>query len=100
VSHDQGIYEAAAVILLKTLKERKGKVRLVGVTVSDLVEDQPQLALFKRAEERFVSLSATLDRVRGRHGFTSLQTGRTFLLTGHFPSERRGYILKTASLSR
>ena len=75
-------------------------VRLIGVSVSDLVEDVPQMALFKVPEERYLHLSATLDRVRHRYGFTSLQTGRTFLLSGHFPSERRGYILKTASLSR
>ena len=100
VSHDQGIYEAAATIVLKTLNERKEKARLIGVSVSDLVPDAPQMTLFKAPEERLMNLSTTLDRVRDRYGFTSLQTGRTFLLAGHFPSERRGYILKTASLSR
>ena len=100
VSHDQGIFEAGATILVKTLKERKEKVRLIGISVSDLVEDTAQLALFKHPEERFLNLSTTLDRVRDRYGFTSRQTGRTFLLAGHFPAERRGYILKTASLSR
>ena len=100
VSHDDGIYEAAASILLRSLKERREDVRLVGVTVSDLVPEVPQMAMFQRPDEKLRSLSAAVDRVRDRYGFTSLQRGRTFVLAGHFPSERRGYILKTASLSR
>ncbi|MCZ6867779.1 MAG: hypothetical protein O7E55_10695, partial [Chloroflexi bacterium] len=87
-------------ILLKTLKERREKARLIGISVSDLVLDVPQLTLFRRPEEKFLDLSVVMDKVRSRYGFTSLQTGRTFVLSGHFPSERRGYILKTASLSR
>ncbi|MCZ6867783.1 MAG: DNA polymerase IV [Chloroflexi bacterium] len=100
VSHDEGIYEAGAAILLKTLKERREKARLIGKSVSDLVLNVPQMTLFRRPEEKFLDLSAVMDKVRDRYGFTSLQTGRTFVLSGHFPSERRGYILKTASLSR
>ncbi|MEE9262673.1 MAG: DNA polymerase IV, partial [Dehalococcoidia bacterium] len=71
-----------------------------GISVSDLVLNVPQMTLFRRPEEKFLDLSAAMDKVRDRYGFTSLQTGRTFVLSGHFPSERRGYILKTASLSR
>ena len=32
VSHDQGIYDAGASILMRTLKQRKAKVRLVGIS--------------------------------------------------------------------
>jgi hypothetical protein len=74
-------------------------VRLVGIGVADLVPGQ-QLPLITDASEKEVNLARALDAVRRKHGYTALQTGRTFLLRGDFPSDERGYILKTPSLSR
>ncbi len=100
LSHDDGVYRAGADILLRILRERKQQVRLIGITVSDLSPQATQPALFRQEDDKFVELSAVMDRVRERHGFGSIQTGRTFLLSGRFPMDRRGYLLKTASLSR
>jgi hypothetical protein len=68
--------------------------------VLDLVPDVPQMALFQRPDEKLRSLSAAVEQGAGQVRVQSLQRGRTFVLAGHFPSERWGYILKTASLSR
>ena len=94
------IFHAGATLFLKALEERKGRVRLVGISVADLVPHTEQLTLLERPEQRWERLSDSIDRIRYRYGFTSLQTGRTFLLGQRFPSERRGYVLKTACLSR
>ncbi|MBM3926647.1 MAG: DNA polymerase IV [SAR202 cluster bacterium] len=100
ICHDQGLYEAAESIVLRTLKERKMMVRLVGVSVGELVEEALQGSLFRGEEERWLELSRAFDKAREKYGFPSLQTGRTFSLAEHYPEDRRGYILKTASLSR
>ena len=50
--------------------------------------------------EREDSLADALDAVRRKYGYTALQTGRTFQLRGTFPSDERGYVFKTPSLSR
>ncbi len=100
VCHDEAIFDAGVALFLKALKERKERVRLIGIGVADLVPHTEQLTLLVRPEQRWESLSAAIDQVRHRHGFTSLQTGKTFRLGQRFPAERRGYVLKTACLSR
>ena len=100
ICHDEAIFHAGTTLFLKALQERKGRVRLIGISVADLVLHTEQLTLLDRPEQRWERLSDTIDRIRYRHGFTSLQTGRTFLLGQRFPAERRGYVLKTACLSR
>ena len=100
VSHDDGIFEVGVSLFLRTLKERPGRVRLIGIGVSELVEDAPQLALFDMPMERLERLSRTLDTIRRKHGFASIQRGRTLSLRSLYPSDERGYVLKTSCLSR
>lgn len=100
VSHDEAIFETGVSLLLRTLKERPGRVRLIGIGVADLTEDAPQLGLFDAPVERMERLSCTLDAVRRKHGFTSIQRGRTLSLRDLYPSDERGYVLKTSCLSR
>ena len=71
------IFHAGATLFLKALEERKGRVRLVGISVADLVPHTEQLTLLERPEQRWERLSDSIDRIRYRYGFTSLQTGRT-----------------------
>jgi hypothetical protein len=52
-------------------------VRLIGVGTSNLVDDAVQLSLDDSRETKAESLSATFDKVRGKYGTRSLQTGRT-----------------------
>ena len=100
VGYDEAIFQEGVALFLKALQERKERVRLIGIGVADLVPHIEQLTLLVRPEQRWERLSDAIDQVRHRHGFTSLQTGRTFRLRQRFPAERRGYVLKTACLSR
>ena len=99
-SHDQAIFDTGALLLLRTLRERPGKVRLIGIGVSDLVEDTHQLALLETPTDRLERLSRAMDAVRQKYGFTSLQTGRTLPLRRLYPVDEHGYVLKTSCLSR
>lgn len=98
--NDRDLFGTGARLLLRALKERRDRVRLIGIGVSGLVGGGEQLPLLESATHRFEQLSRVLDRVRRKYGFTALQTGRTLLLGDHFPVEHRGFILKTPALSR
>jgi len=52
-------------------------VRLIGVGLSNFVDDSHQLSLEPSVDERQEKLSAAMDRVRTKYGTRSLQTGRT-----------------------
>ena len=97
---DQTIFEAGAALLIKAIQERNVQLRLIGIGVADLVASTEQLAFFESPQKRAEQLSAVMDKIRSKYGFTSLQTGRTFRLGQQFSSDKRGYILKTACLSR
>ncbi len=97
---DDGIMEPALELLRRALRERWDRVRLVGVGVSELTEGGFQLALLARGREQQGQLTAALDRLRAKYGFTSIQTGRTFCLGQALPTERGAYVLKTPALSR
>ena len=70
-------------------------VRLIGISVSDLLPQVTQTALFDQEDQKFVNLSAAIDKVRDRYGFTSVQTGGILRLSGDLPTERRGQTFKT-----
>jgi DNA polymerase-4 len=72
----------------------------VGVKASDLVRGRP-LSLFEPYSERKERLSLAVDQVREKHGFGSLLTVREKMLESLYGFERkRGFILKTASLTK
>ncbi len=98
VESDEAIFRLSASLMEEPLKDRRA-VRLIGIGVSELVSGG-QLPLMADEPEREESLADALDTVRRKYGYTALQTGRTFQLRGAFPSDERGYILKTPSLSR
>jgi hypothetical protein len=100
VCHDDAIFDAGQALLAKALRERPGLVRLIGIGVAELAPASRQLALIELPEARQERLCQAVDSLRDRHGFTSIQTGRTLLLRDSFPTDRRGYVLKTACLSR
>jgi DNA polymerase-4 len=77
VSSNESIYEAADVLLVRLRNVERRPVRLIGVGASGLVDDVVQLSLEPTAESKSESLSAAFDKVRGKYGTRTLQTGRT-----------------------
>lgn len=96
---DQNIFSTGTKLLNKALAGQKQPVRLVGIGVSNLVEGK-QLDMLDSSGRRLEQLNKTLDRIRQKYGFTSIQTGRTLLLKDIFPEDEEGYTLHTPSLSR
>ena len=77
INGNEAIYAAAAELLEAVRAVEKRPVRLIGVGASNLVGVDVQLALEPSRDERLESLSRAFDRVRGKYGLRSLQTGRT-----------------------
>ena len=100
ISHDQGIYDAGVAILMRTLKQRKAKMRLIGISVSDFVPDGGQIALFENEDTKHADLSSVIDKVRGKYGFDSIQTGGALRLGDSKPGDRRGWAWRERADSR
>ncbi|MGB8951488.1 MAG: DNA polymerase IV [Candidatus Aminicenantales bacterium] len=94
------IYRIAEELFLPLLSRSRLALRLVGVKASDLVRARP-LSLFEPYSEREARLGAALDAVREKYGFGALLTVREKMLDAIYPFERkRGFVLKTASLTK
>lgn len=90
---DRDIVAALAELIPKG-KARRARVRLIGVTLSQLTHNQRQLRLFDRAKtEKWERLLDSMDRIRTRHGFEFLRFGKSMALG-------RQVRLATPSLSR
>jgi DNA polymerase IV len=77
VSSDDALFEAANAMLSRLRQAERRPVRLIGVGASNLVDDAVQLSLEPAQETKGEALSAAFDKVRGKYGTRSLQTGRT-----------------------
>jgi len=94
------IYKIAEELFLELTAGSRLALRLVGVKASDLVRVRP-LALFEPYSERPERLGGAIDRVRGKYGFGSVLTIREKMLDAVYAFDaRRGYVLKTASLTK
>lgn len=94
------VFRIAEELFLPLLQGTRLALRLVGVKASDLVRAKP-LPLFERASDKGERLGAALDEVRGKYGFGSVLTVREKMLDEVYPFDPgRGFILKTASLTR
>ena len=72
----------------------------MGVKASDLVRSRP-LSLFEPYSEKQDQLGYAVDAVREKFGFGSLLTGREKMLDSIYDFEQeRGFVLKTASLTK
>jgi DNA polymerase-4 len=83
---DAGMIEALHELIPKA-KERRARVRLIGVSLSSLTYNQHQLCLFdKKGSEKWERALESVDRIRDRYGFEflrfarSMQLGRTVQL--------------------
>jgi DNA polymerase-4 len=95
-----GIYRVTEELFLKLFASSRLALRLVGVKALDLVRARP-LSLFEPYSDREERLGFAIDRVREKYGFGSLLTVREKMLDAIYEFERkRGFVLKTASLTR
>lgn len=97
---DEVIFGGVAKLLSRALAGKRKPVRLLGVGVSNLVGYGRQLHLFDSTSQRLGYLDKSIDRIRRRYGFTSIQTGRTLALKDIFARREGEYILETPSLSQ
>ncbi len=94
------IYKVAQELFLKLFSSSRLSLRLVGVKASDLVRARP-LSLFEPYSERSRRLSLAVDEVREKYGFGSVLTVREKMLESLYSFEKkRGFVLKTASLTK
>jgi DNA polymerase-4 len=94
------IYSIAQELFLRFFSSSRLSLRLVGVKASDLVKGRP-LSLFEPYSDRPERLSFAVDQVREKYGFGSLLTVREKMLETIYSFEQeRGFVLKTASLTR
>ena len=94
------IFEIARDLFLPLFSSSRLSLRLVGVKASDLARVRP-LSLFEPYAERQERLGYAVDRVREKYGFGSLLTIREKMLGGLYDFEKkRGFVLKTASLTK
>ncbi len=92
-SVDSEVFEALEALIAKA-KERRARVRLIGVSFSSLIHNQRQLYLFgKKQHEKWERALESVDRVRDRYGFEFVRFGRSMELG-------RNVDLATPSLSR
>jgi len=88
----------SALPLLRLLLAKKGlPLRLVGAKVEDLQPGRDILPFFSLRDEK---MTAGINRVKERFGFSALATARSLLLQDLYPVEREGVVLKTASLTK
>ncbi|MFC2035317.1 DNA polymerase IV [Chloroflexota bacterium] len=80
VATDQAIFETGVRLLEQALRMEIQAVRLIGIRVSHLVEPSRQATLFTPSSRKLEELNKTIDRIRDRYGFNSIQTGRAMQL--------------------
>lgn len=94
------IYRIAQELFLQLSSSSRLSLRLIGVKASDLVRGR-SLSLFEPYSEGPEKLSRAVDQVRKKYGFGSLLTVRERMLENLYGFDRRrGFILKTASLTK
>ncbi|MBM3297288.1 MAG: DNA polymerase IV [Candidatus Aminicenantes bacterium] len=94
------VFRIARELFLPLFEGSRLSLRLVGVKASDLVRSRPR-SLFEPYSERGERLGAAVGEVRDKYGFGSLLTARERMLEPLYSLEKeRGFVLKTASLTR
>ncbi|MBI2304511.1 MAG: DNA polymerase IV [Chloroflexi bacterium] len=97
---EEVIFAVGQELMEGALRQRRCRVRLVGIEVARLVGGGWQLSLWDRSQDRWKRLHQAMDGVRHKYGFTALQVGRTVRLANSFPQVEGDYLLKTSCLSR
>ena len=82
-SGNQEIFQTALKLMNGILDSDRRSVRLLGVGISDFCGPEKQLEI-DPARARLEKLDASLDKIRQKYGFGSVQTGRTYKLKDLF----------------
>jgi DNA polymerase-4 len=77
-SSDEDIYAVGVQLMGDALEHDGRAVRLIGLGVTQLVEDAMQLDLFDPKRSANESLIKTIDRLRAKYGSRTVRTGQTF----------------------
>jgi len=78
IDTDLLIFERAKALLERALAADRQSVRLLGIGVANLVEQNLQPDLFGPSKARLEGLYKAVDKIRDRYGFESIKTGRSF----------------------
>nr|A5FSS1.1 RecName: Full=DNA polymerase IV; Short=Pol IV [Dehalococcoides mccartyi BAV1] len=82
-SGNREIFQTALSLMNGILDSDRQAVRLLGVGISDFCGPEKQLEI-DPAKARLEKLDASLDKIRQKYGFSSVQTGRTYRLKDMF----------------
>lgn len=98
---DNEVY-GLALALLDKLLTRRMRIRLVGVSLSNLtLAAERQFDLFAAAyAAKRKRLYASLDRIRNKHGFSAITAGKAINLLGELDQDFHGFKLRTACLTQ
>jgi DNA polymerase-4 len=100
VDTNEAIFDTGVMLLEKAFQQRRHPVRLIGIGVSNLTFKQSQLDIFDTTLLKLEHLNEAIDKIRGRYGYTAIQTGATLPLSKTSPIHDRDYMLATPCLSR
>ena len=78
------IFSTGARLLEKAVQTGKKPVRLLGIGISGIIEPGGQMSMLDTNGKQIVQLNKTIDDIRDKYGFSSIQTGRTLLLRDIF----------------
>jgi len=88
INRDHTIFEIGNQLLEKALSQRQKLVRLIGIRVSNLTGAERQLEMLDSTANKQGEVDKAIDRIRQRHGFASIQTGRTLSLKNTLPGKK------------
>jgi DNA polymerase-4 len=77
---DSLIFQEGIILFRQALSISQQPVRLLGIGVSNLMEPNNQLLLFEHNIDKQEILNKSVDAIRNKYGFSSIQTGRSIKL--------------------
>jgi DNA polymerase-4 len=80
-NRDHTIFEVGTQLLEKALSQSRKLVRLIGIRVSNFIGAERQLEMLDATANKLEQVDKAVEHIRQKHGFTSIQTGRTLTLS-------------------
>jgi len=80
-NRDHIIFEVGTQLLEKALSQSRKLVRLIGIRVSNFIGAERQLEMIDATANKLEQVDKAVEHIRQKHGFASIQTGRTLTLS-------------------